>query len=73
MHGLEHLKSSINNHVLLISSIIKVSGKANLNTLSIERKIHKLWLGGHIVCQPIRSLQVRPDLPDRPHVSVDKM
>ena len=25
---------------------------------------------GHIVCQPIRSLQVGPDLPDRPHVSV---
>ena len=27
---------------------------------------------GHIVCQPIRSLQVGPDLPDRPHVSVKR-
>ena len=25
---------------------------------------------GHIVCQPIRNLQVGSDLPDRPHVSV---
>ena len=26
---------------------------------------------GHIVCQPIRSLQVGPDLPDKSHVSVN--
>ena len=26
---------------------------------------------GHIVCQPIRRLQVKPDLPDRPHVRVN--
>ena len=48
----------------------------------------KLWPGGpfkfpctdwvnelitiHIVCQPIRSLQVGPDIPDRPHVSVNQ-
>ena len=28
---------------------------------------------GHIVCQPIRSLQVGPDLPNTPHVSVKPM
>ena len=27
---------------------------------------------GHIVCQPIRRLQVKPDLPDRPHVRVNQ-
>ena len=28
---------------------------------------------GHIVCQPIRRLQVGPDLPNRSHVSVKSL